>query len=97
MVTDDGISYVPFLFGKQQIIDCVSLLNRTPIIKAKCGFDQSTIICSNNEHSLKGFDSIDVTDDGIAILLSDLQLEKASRSIDVTDAGIVIRVSEMQQ
>ena len=48
------------------------------------------------EHPEKAFFAIDVTDDGIQISVSELQLEKAFSPIDVTVYGILIFLSELQ-
>ena len=55
---------------------------------------EGIVTCSNDEHSLKAYSPIEVTEEGIVIWVNDEHPEKVLRPIEVTEEGIVICVND---
>jgi hypothetical protein len=60
------------------------------------GCEEAWQMIERLKHPMNALDSIDVTDDGMAMLVNAVQLKNALDSMEVTDDGIITLVSCVQ-
>ena len=74
LVTLLGIEYEPTFPAGQQMSSMAELLNKTPFMDLKLGFDEATFIAVSEVHCINGLLPILVTLLGIVMEVSDVQL-----------------------